>query len=82
MIVATREIDQAFLAALEGKPDEWKMRAIAGHSTRTLLDEFAADNRGNEREQADRHGLSRAFSDAEREAWTFGFTWPDRKGAP
>lgn len=81
MIFATKEAEAAFLEALRERPDDWAMRAIAGYTVRTFLDDLAPDNRGGERDHANRHGLSRAYTDEEREAWTFGFTWPDRKAS-
>jgi hypothetical protein len=69
-------IDAAFHAALEGRPPEWVLRAIAGHTMR----EFCETNA--ETEQANSHGLARAWTDDERAAWTFGFTWVDRVPEP
>lgn len=79
MILVSKPIDPDFLDAVKGLPDDWAIRAIAGYTMRTLLDDLAADDRFNDRERANRHGLSRANTDDEREAWTFGFTWPDRR---
>ena len=81
MIFATKEAEENFLEAIRERPDEWAMRAFAGYTTRTLLDDLAPDNRGRERERWNRHGLDHAHTDEAREAWTFGFTWPDRPSA-
>jgi len=65
--------DDAFHAALEGRPTDWAIRAIAGYVSRTLCGDAECI------EQANRHGLSRAYTAEEQRAWTFGFTWVDRK---
>lgn len=78
MIFVSKEAETAFLGAIQHRSDEWAIRAVAGYTVRTFLDDLAPDDRGGERERANRHGLSRANNAEEREAWTFGFTWPDR----
>jgi hypothetical protein len=74
VIVATKPMDDAFHAALEGKPRSWQVRAIAAYTMRTVADDFRLNL-----EPLNQHGLSRAHTEAEREAWAFGFGWPDRK---
>jgi hypothetical protein len=76
MIVATKPMDDAFHSALEGKPAEWKVRAIAAYTSRTVADHCRMNL-----EPLNQHGLSRTRTAAEREAWAFGFGWPDRKVA-
>jgi len=76
-IVATKPLDEAFHAAVDGKPVEWKVRAIAAHVVRTVCDDFCIDP-----EPFNQHGLSRAHTAAEREAWSFGFGWPEREVKP
>ncbi len=63
--------DDAFHAALKARPREWAIRAIAGYTTR----EFCKTS--EQIAGANRHGLARAHTAEEREAWTFGFTWRD-----
>lgn len=66
-------MDPDFVTALRGKPDDWRLRAIAGFTAREVY--CGPDPRlvGWARE----HGLSRASTDEEREAWLFGFEWPE-----
>lgn len=73
MIVATKEMDPDFLPAIEGKPEHWRIRAIAGLTAREVY--CGPDPRLVS--WAREHGLSRAHTEAEREAWLFGFEWPE-----
>lgn len=66
--------DPAFIVALAGKPDEWKMRAVAGYTTREVLGTMHPASIPHLRQ----HGLSRASLPSEREAWLFGFEWTDQ----
>lgn len=67
-------MDAAFHLALKQKAasTEWALRAVAGYTMRVHC------ANAEDREQANKHGLSRAITTQEREAWSFGFTWPDR----
>lgn len=65
-------MNEAFRKALEGRPVDWALRAIAGYTMRQFCETAAA------REQANRHGLARALTPDEKAAWTFGFAWSDR----
>ena len=69
---ATPVMDAAFQAALKGRDTDWALRAVAGYTMRVHC------ATAEDRKTANDHGLSRAVTTAEREAWTFGFTWPDR----
>lgn len=73
MIVMTKDVDQAFYDAIKDKPTEWKYRAVAGLTTREVYCGFNPQAF----EWAKQHGLSRASSTSEREAWLFGFEWPE-----
>ncbi len=72
----TKTGDPAFFRAIDGKPTDWQVRAIAGYTVRTVCDDFAMDP-----EPLNQHGMSRAHTADEREAWAFGFGWPDRFSA-
>jgi hypothetical protein len=76
MIVATKPGDPAFFEAIKGQRwcDELKLRATVGYTTRILAEDFALAL-----EPLRKNGLGWWLSDAEREAWAFGFDWPDRK---
>ena len=65
-------MDPAFRDALKDKSTDWALRAVAGYTMR----QFAKDP--ETREIANNHGLARALTSEEREAWTFGFTWVER----
>jgi len=65
-------MDPAFREALQGKSQDWALRAIAGYTMRQVC------KTAEEREQADQHGLARTLTRQEREAWTFGFRWVER----
>lgn len=67
-----KPMDPEFRAALEGRPNDWALRAVAGYTVREFTNKST-------REQANRNGLARALTKEEREAWTFGFTWVERK---
>ena len=69
-------LDAEFLAIVKEKPKQWAYRALAGYATRECYDESA-----EQRLWANRYGLSRAHTLEEREAWSFGFEWVDRKKA-
>lgn len=57
-----------FAEAMEGKPNDWKCRAVAGLVTREVY---------GDSDWAREHGLTRACLPSEREAWLFGFDWVD-----
>lgn len=70
--------DPAFYEALKGHTDDWKLRAIAGYVMRSFCDDVGI--RGDH-DLYRKQGLSRCYLPEQREAWLFGFDWPDRKGA-
>lgn len=71
----SKPIEERFALAIADRPKDWKYRAVAGLATRETYGDFAPQ----QLEAANRHGLSRAVTNEEREAWTFGFTWVDRE---
>jgi hypothetical protein len=58
------------LRALDQTSD-WKMRACAGRTMASFAADFVPDIMG----QFDRHGMSRAVTASEKQAWRFGFEW-------
>lgn len=72
MMVLTRPIDAEFLAAIEGKSVDWQRSAVAGLVTREIY-----GDKPRTKEWAKQHGLSRGHTQADREAWSFGWEWPD-----
>lgn len=66
------KMDPEFREALQGKSEDWALRAVAGYTMRQFSKTREA------REIANDHGLARALTREEREAWTFGFTWVER----
>lgn len=66
------KMDPEFREALQGRSTDWSLRAIAGYTMRQFSKTREA------REIANNHGLARAMTQEEREAWTFGFRWIER----
>lgn len=65
--------DDGFAEALRGleQTNDWKMRACAA---RTVA-EFALDFAVDQGRMVDRHGMARAVTASEKQAWRFGFDW-------
>lgn len=66
------DMDPAFREAISKRSTDWALRAIAGYTMRQF------SQTPEDRKRANDHGLARAFTRDEKEAWTFGFTWLDR----
>jgi hypothetical protein len=78
MFIASKDVDPAFLEALEGRSELWRERAIDGFVTRVLKEDFEPTGVKDARVQ----GVARNKTDSEREAWAFGFDCLDRVKAP
>lgn len=71
-----KERGDFFARVIVGRSGDWKYRAVAGLVTR----EMYAERGEAALAAANAHGLSRAVTDEEREAWSFGFEWLIRRG--
>ena len=71
--IAVSKPDEAFGEALRAldQTNEWKMRACAARTVAVFAADFASD----QGRMLDQHGMARAVTPSERQAWRFGFDW-------
>lgn len=72
-LMVTKEVDERFIAELKAldMSVDWKMRACAGRTTAEVFGDLAPE----QARHACLHGLRRAMTPLERQAWLWGFEW-------